>query len=69
MYNQFKTTARLSLEASMTPTLRKCAANAITAMHAASTNFAMHAMLGRLAAQFKMPRPARTARPQRRRSN
>ena len=41
----------------MMPTLRQRAANAITAMHAASTMFAMHAMLGRLAAQLKMPRP------------
>lgn len=36
--------------------LRQCATTAITAVHAASTMFAMAAMLGRLVAQFKMPR-------------
>jgi hypothetical protein len=36
--------------------LRQCATTAITAVHAASTMFAMAAMLGRLAAQLKMPR-------------
>ena len=41
----------------MPPTLRHRAANAITAVHTASTMFAMHVMLGRLAAQLKMPRP------------
>ena len=41
----------------MPPTLRQCATTAITAVHAASTMFAMDAMLGRLVAQLKMPRP------------
>lgn len=36
--------------------LRQCATTAITAVHAASIMFAMAAMLGRLAAQLKMPR-------------
>ena len=39
-----------------TPTLRQCAANAIAAVHTASTMFAMAAMLGRHTAQLKMPR-------------
>lgn len=40
----------------MPPTPRQCATTAITAMHAASTMFAMGAMLGRPVAQLKMPR-------------
>jgi len=40
----------------MPPMLRQCATTAITAVHAASIMFAMAAMLGRLAAQLKMPR-------------
>jgi hypothetical protein len=40
----------------MPPMLRQCATTAITAVHATSTMFAMAAMLGRLAAQLKMPR-------------
>ncbi len=41
----------------MPPKLRQRATTAITAMHAAFTMFAMGAMLGRLGAQLKMPRP------------
>jgi hypothetical protein len=40
----------------MSPMLRQCAITAIITVHAASTMFAMAAMLGRLAAQLKMPR-------------
>jgi hypothetical protein len=40
----------------MPPMLRQCATPAITAVRAASTMFAMAEMLGRLAAQLKMPR-------------
>ena len=40
----------------MAPTLRQCATTAITAVHAASTMFAMGAMLSRFEAQLKMPR-------------
>ena len=36
--------------------LRQCAKTATTILHAASINFAMPAMLGRLVAQLKMPR-------------
>ena len=40
----------------MPATLSPSATTAITAVHTASTMFAMGAMLGRLAAQLKMPR-------------
>ena len=36
--------------------LKQCPTTVITAVHAASTIFAMAAMLGRLVAQFKVPR-------------
>ena len=52
-----KATARLSIEAMATPTLRQRAANAIAAAQTASTMFAMDAMLGRHTDQLKMPRP------------
>jgi len=40
----------------MPPTHKQCATTAITAVHAASTMFAMDAMLERQATQLKMPR-------------
>jgi hypothetical protein len=40
----------------MPPMPRQCATTTITAVRAASTMFAMAAMLGRLVAQLKMPR-------------
>ena len=43
--------------------LGPCAINTITAEHAASTTFAMGAMLGRLATQLKMPRPGAYSAP------
>ena len=52
-----KATARLSIEAMATPTLRQRTANAIAAAQIASTMFAMAAMLRRHTAQLKMPRP------------
>ena len=52
-----KATARLSIEAMATPTLRQRTANAIAAAQIASTMFAMAAMLRRHTTQLKMPRP------------
>lgn len=52
-----KATDRLKINAINAPAFSQRAANAIAAVHIASTMFAMGAMLGRRLTQLKMPRP------------